>query len=154
VAGQGDGSEQGKEVLRLIWHVSAPESSRSVARAIVATVMTRRFISCSSIRSPAFMEEAPVEGAYMVGTRLGEPLVTVRQVQWAAVRKCYAASGICAHLGALVLRLLGTATTNRDRSFTHSLRPACPSAAPASPGDGRPPDGRYRPFVTPRKSSR
>ena len=88
-----------------------------------------------------------------MGTRLGEPLVTVRQVQWEAVRKCYAASGICAHLGALILRLLGTATRDRDRSFTHSLCPACPSAAPASRGDGRPPDGRCRPFVTPGKSS-
>ena len=55
---------------------------------------------------------APALTAHMVGTVLGDAFGSVRQVQWAAVRKCYTASGVCAHLAALILRLLGTATTN------------------------------------------
>ena len=82
------------------------------------------------------MTIAPALTVHMVGTVLGDAFDSVRKVQWAAVSFCYTVVGVDAHLGALILMLLGTATTNLDRSFTHSLRTVCPQAAPAMPGDG------------------
>ena len=104
--------------------------------------------SCSSMRSTATVTIEPALTAHMVGTVLGDVFDSVRKVQWAAASFCYTFVGVDAHLGALILMLLGTATTNLDRSFTHSLRTACPLAAPASPGDSRPPGQRAGHRVT------
>ena len=94
------------------------------------------------------MTIAPALIAHMVGTVLGDAFDSVRKVQWAAASFCYTFVGVDAHLGALILMLLGTATTNLDRSFTHSLRTVCPQAAPAMPGDGPAVWTPRRPCVT------
>ena len=104
--------------------------------------------SCSSMRSTATVTIAPALTVHMVGTVLGDAFDSVRKVQWAAASFCYTVVGVDAHLGALILMLLGTATTNLDRSFTHSLRTVCPHAAPAMPGDGPAVWTPRRPCVT------
>jgi hypothetical protein len=99
-------------------------------------------IGRSSARSPATRAKAPALRAHMVRVGLGNALGSARQVQWAAVSKCYSGSGVCAHLTALNLMLLVSSTAVFDRVFTHGLRVACPWAAPAFPSDGRPPRRR------------
>ena len=94
------------------------------------------------------MTIAPALTVHMVGTVLGDAFDSVRKVQWAAASFCYTFVGVDAYLGALILILLGTATTNLDRSFKHSLRTVCPQAAPATPGDGPAVWTARRPCVT------
>jgi hypothetical protein len=143
---------------RVIGLASAPATRRSDVSTSWRPSSMRWSISC--MRSTATVLIAPVLTAYMVGTMLGDAFGSVRQVQWAAASFCYTFVGVDAHLGAFMLRLLGTATTNRDRSFTHSLRKACSQAAPATPrATGRPSGHRAghvlhaRKNVRPRKSN-
>ena len=117
-----------------------PEPSRRPQR-------MSRFTSFSSVGSPATMTNAAALRALMTGTMLGEALGSVRQGQWEAVSRCYARAGVDAHLGALILMLLGTRTMNCDRSFAHGLRTACPRTALALPGFRRPAVRRRRPSV-------
>ena len=88
-------------MLRVIRLGSAPEAGSSDLRAIVATVAVSTFTSCSSVGSPATMTVTATFRAHMMGTTLGGALRSVRQVQWAAVSRCYARAGVNAHLGAL-----------------------------------------------------
>ena len=105
--------------------------------------------SCSSMRSTATVMIVPALTVHIMGTVLGDAFDSVRKVQWAAASFCYTFVGVDAHcLGALILMLLGTATTNLDRSFTHSLRTVCPQAAPATTGDGPAVWTARRPCVT------
>ena len=57
-------------------------------------VVVSNIIACSSAWSPATTAVAARMRAHMVGTGLGDALVAVRQVQWAAVCVCYKQTGI------------------------------------------------------------
>ena len=109
--------------------------------------MDEKFTGCSSVESPVTMTIAAALRAHIMGTSLAGALGSVRQVQWAAVSRCYTSSGVDTHLGALILMLLGTRTMNCDRSFAHGLRTACPRTALALPGFRRPAVRRRRPSV-------
>ena len=141
----GSTSELCKVLLRVIGLASAPAARRSDVSTIEATVIDAlvhqlqlREVGCN--RDDCTSADS-AHGGHGAGRciRLGAER---------AASFCYTVVGVDAHLGALILMLLGTATTNLDRSFTHSLRTVCPQAAPATPGDGPAVWTARRPCVT------
>ena len=65
-------------------------------------------MSCRTDMSPAAIPIEAAMSAHMVGAGLGDALVSIRQVQWAAVCRCYSRLDAGAHLAALILMLLAS----------------------------------------------
>ena len=134
----GGTSELCKVLLRVIGLASAPAAKRSDVSTIVATVIDAVVHQLQLHEVDCNRDDCASADSAHDGHGAGRCIRLGAVSAVGSSKQMLRCVGIDADLGALILMLLGTTTTNCDRSFTHSLRTACPQAAPATPGDGRP----------------